>query len=315
MVSFEANLRGNILRTLSYTVVFCASLSIMAAAQTKGLSAAPSKQPTANAVRTIPAVKCVDHDTLAACKSFKELIDVRDKGLLAQVLGTLNEDQRHTAYVCFRPNADTFSIVEFSIPRLKSYHPQLFTQDDFARYADDTHPTNALMRASMEQQKKMEENSVFMDFSDPPAVSQYTKDKWYQNHSKEFLYSPNIVSDWRYQDGIDMGPVMDMGEWRIFASSKNGKQNDPPSWFLGGYAWIERYNGQHGDELIRDEDPKHGHINVDMSSIQIHYKFENPAGDMVDYTMRIHRLTGRFVESFTGPYGTNSESGTCMIYR
>jgi hypothetical protein len=302
------------MRTLSVAAVFCVSLSIIAAAQTDGPSAAPPKRPTSSATRTIPAIKCVDHDTAAACKSFKELLDARDKGLLAQVLGT-PEYRRHISYVCLRPNADFFSIVDLAIPEPKAYDPKLNTDKEIARYADDSVSTNATMREMIERSRKTEEDAEFMDFSDPPAVSQYTKDKWYQDHSKEFVYSPGMVLDFTYQDGINMGPVEDLGEWSMLASNKDGKQNDPPTWFLGGYAWIERFNSQHGDQSAKDDDPKHGHISADLSSIQVHYKYENPSGDMVDYAMQINRLTGRFVESFAYPYGSNRDSGTCMIFK
>lgn len=302
------------MRTLSVAAAFYASLSIIAAAQTNGPSAAPPKRPTSSASRTIPAIKCIDHDAAAACKSFKELLDARDTGLLAQVLGTPTF-RRHTSYVCLRPNADFFSVVDLDIPEPKAYSPKLDTDEEIARHADDSVPTNATMREMMERSKKTEEDSEFMDFSDPPSVSQFTKDKWYQDHSKEFVYSPGVVVDFRYQDGINMGAAEDWGEWSMLASSKGGTQNDPPTWFLGGYAWIERFDSQNGDQSAKDDDPKHGHISVDLSSIQVQYRYENPSGDMVDYSMQINRLTGRFVESFTNPYGTNRESGTCMIFK
>lgn len=282
--------------------------------QPNGPTAGSPKKPTASATRAVPAIKCVDRNTAAACKSFKELLDARDKGLLAQVLGT-PEFRRYTSYVCLRPNADFFSVVGLAIPEPKAYGRKLDTDEEIARYADDSVPTNATMREMMERDRKAEENAEFMDFSDPPAVSQYTKDKWYQDHSKEFVYSPGLVLDFTYQDGINVAPVEDWGEWIMLASSKDGKQNDPPTWFLGGYAWIERFNSQHGDQSAKDDDPKHGHISVDLSSIQVHYKYENPSGDMVDYTIQINRLTGRFVESFTDPYGPNRDSGTCMIFK
>ena len=302
------------MRRLSYAVLFCTFLSITATTQTKGPIVGSPKKPAVSTTRTIPAIKCVDHNTAAACKSFKELIDARDKGLLAQVLGT-PYFRRHTSYVCLRPNADFFSVVDLNIPETKAYGRKIDTDEEIAHYADDSVPTNAAMREMMERSRKADERHAFMDFSDPPAVSQYTKDKWYQDHSKEFVYSPGLVDDFTYQDGINMGSVDDWGEWIMLASSKAGKQSDPPTWFLGGYAWIERFKNQRGDQSAKDDDPKHGHISVDMSSIQIHYKYENPAREMVDYTMQIHRLTGRFVESFTNPYGTDRDSGTCMIFK
>jgi hypothetical protein len=303
----------NALRTFSYAVVFCAFLSTTAAAQTSDPAAASPKMP-AGVARNIPVIKCVDRNAAAACKSLKELVDARDKGLQAQVLGT-PESRRRTSYVCLRPNADFFSIVALDIPGPKAYVSKLNTDEEIARYADDSVPTNATMREMMERYRTTEENAEFMDFSDPPAISQYTKDKWYQDHSKEFVYSPGQVLDFAYQDGINMGPVEDWGEWSMLASSRNGKQNDPPTWFLGAYAWIERFNSQHEDQSAKDDDPEHGHISVDQSSIRVHYKYRNSSGDMVDYTMQINRLTGRFVESFKYSYGPDRDSGTCMIFK
>ena len=306
------------MRTLGSTILFFAIVTVTVAGQTKSPATTLSKKPVATATRAIPAIKCVNKDTAAACKSFKELIDARDKGLLAQVLST-SIFRLHTSYVCLRPNDDFFSVVNVTIPEPKSYFNTMIETDRLlAVFAGDSLPTNASVRATLEESnensKKNDEKQEFMDFSDPPAVSQYTKDKWYQDHSKEFVYSPGFVADYIYQNGI-MGSIDDWGEWSMLASSKNGKQNDPPTWFLGGYAWIERYNSQHADESIKDDDPKHGHISVDTSSIYIHYKYENQAGDMVDYTMLINRLTGRFVESFNNPYGSDRDSGTCMIFK
>jgi hypothetical protein len=301
------------MRTLSHAVLFCTFLSATAVAQTNNRAAALPQKP-ADTARNVPAIKCVDRDTAAACKSLKELVDARDKGLLAQVLGT-PEVRRHISYVCLRPNADFFSVVNFTIPEPRVYGRKLDTDEEIARYADDSVSTNASMREMMERSRKAEENAEFMDFSDPPAVSQYTKDKWYQDHSKELVYSPGLVLDFTYQDGINMGPVEDWGEWSMAASSRNGEQSDPPTWFLGGYAWIERFNSQHGDQSAKDDDPEHGHISVDMSSIRVHYKYGNPSGDMVDYTMQINRLTGRFVESFKYSNSSDRDSGTCMIFK
>ncbi|MGD0631581.1 MAG: hypothetical protein ABR987_19800, partial [Terracidiphilus sp.] len=106
---------------MSYAVVFCASLTIIASAQIKGPSTAPSIRPPANAVRTIPAIKCVDHDTATACKSFKQLVDARDERLLSAVWGQPGQNNRHTSYVCLRKQDDAFSVIDFDIPELKEF--------------------------------------------------------------------------------------------------------------------------------------------------------------------------------------------------
>ena len=299
--SLWRNQGGNTLRTLCYAVGLCASLSIMAAAQTEGPSAAPPKRPTANAVRTIPAVKCVDQDTAAACKSFKELVEAGDERLLRAIHGDEGHERRHISYVCFRPRSDAFGVIEFYIPNAKTYRPPSTINEELVRYADDSLPTNRMLRETEERSKKLIEDSIFMDFDDPPAVSRYTKDQWFQDHSKDFVYSLGFVADSLYQDGLNKGVVMDQGEWSMLAGGKGSMQHDSPSWFVGAHAWIERFNLQHGDVSSRDDDHERGHISLDPSSIHIHFTFENPSRSVVDYTLQINRLTGRFVESFRFP--------------
>ena len=161
------------------------------------------------------------------------------------------------------------------------------------------------------------ENAEFGDFSDPPAVSQYTKDQWFKDHSKDFVYGLGFVADSLYQDGLYKGAVIDQGEWSMLAGNKNGVQHGSPTSFIGSYAWIERFNLQNGDVSAKDDDREHGHISLDPSSIHVHFKFENPSRSMVDYTLQINRLTGRFVEFFGFLDGNNTdkESGTCIIFK
>jgi hypothetical protein len=266
-------------------------------------------------MRVIPAIKCVNGDAAAACRSFKELVAARDSQLLREVLGEPGHPHRHIAYVCFRPKTDVFSLIEFDIPDSKEYRPPSTLNEDIARYSDDAVPTNRGMRESDESLKQMLENTEFFDFSDPPAVSSSTKEKWFQDHSKGFVYATGSVFDFRYQNGIEMGPKSEIGEWSTLAGSSRAKIDESPDWFVGGYAWIERFNRQHGDAAARDDNPEQGHISVDPSSIEVHYKFKNPSENMVDYTLQIHRLTGRFVESFRFPEGNDEMSGTCMIFK
>lgn len=302
------------MRILLSATLFFAYISMMATAQTNSPGANP-KISEANTARAIPTIKCVDHETAAACKSFKELVDARDERLLRQVLGDRGHAQRHIAYVCLRPKVDAFSVIEFEVPGPETYRPPSSINEDIARYADDSLPTNRLFRETEEIAKKGIEDSIFMDFSDPPAVSQYIKDQWFQDHSKDFVYSLGLVADNLYQDGLDKGIAIEPGEWSMMAGNKGSRRHDPPTWFMGSYAWIERFNFQHGDVSARDDDQEHAHISIDPSSIHIHDKFENPGGSLVDYTMQINRLTGRFVEYFKIPDANGEASGTCMIFK
>jgi hypothetical protein len=178
-----------------------------------------------------------------------------------------------------------------------------------ARSANDS------IRESVGPNKKLWEDSVFQDFSDPPVVSKHTKEQWFDDHSKGFVYALSLVSDTIYQNGLDKGTMMETGEWSMLAGSAGSKQHGPPAWFTGTYAWIERFNREHGNVSAKDDDPEHAHISLDLSSIKVHFNYENPSRDTVDYTMEINRLTGRFVEYFKFPSSSDENSGTCMIFK
>lgn len=307
---------GNIVRILRCGILFFAIFSAAAAGQSNGPATASPKRTVAGAARTIPAIKCVDHETAAACKSFKQLVDARDKRLLEAVWGEQGHNNKHASYVCFRPQEDAFNVIEFDVPEAKEYTPSQWTlNEEVARYDDDSVPTRTEMGPMMERSKEAAEMGEFLDSSDPQGVSQYTKDQWFQDHSKDFVYAPGLIADLRYQNGLDKGPVLENGEWSMLASNRGAIQHDPPAWFTGAYAWIERFNSQHGNVSAKDDEPEHAHITVDPSSIYIHYKFENPSQDLVGYKMQINRLTGRFVEYFTFPDGNDEASGTCTIFR
>ena len=149
------------------TIVFFACLSFTAVAQTNGAAPTPPKKQASNTTRTIPAIKCVDHDTVTACKSFKELVDARDERILREVLGDPGTANRHVSYVCLRPKSDTFSVIEFDIPELKEYRPFSTINQDLVRYADDSNPTNRSFRENLQRTKKLIEDSILSDFSDP----------------------------------------------------------------------------------------------------------------------------------------------------
>ena len=291
------------MRTLIYAALFCAFLSIIASAQTRVPSSTPQNRPTANATRTIPVIKCVDHNTAAACRSFKQLVDARDERLLNDVLGQPGHNKRHISYVCLRPQEDTFNVIEFDIPQPQEYR-QPYTQLNELL-------GNKSVSDLREMSKQMMEHAEFMDSS----VSLYTMDQWFQDHSKESVYAQGYVGVSRYQDGLYIGPADEIGEWSRPASDPRVFQQDPPAWFTGAYAWIEGFNSQHDNVSAEDDNPKHAHITVDPYSIHIHYKYENPAGDLVDYAMQINRSTGRFIEYFKFPYDHNEVSGTCMIFK
>jgi hypothetical protein len=236
-------------------------------------------------------------------------------------MGRSGQTQGHIAYICFRPKSDAFGVIEFPFPKPKEY--KAFLKEDISRYTDDSVPElfpgeRKMMRESLEATKEMQEKTEFSETTDrfgKPAVSQFIKEQWYQDHSKDFNYSLGFVFDRVYQDGLEAGSVSEFGEWSTLANNKVGNQTGSDAWFLGGFAWLERYNLQHGNVSSSDDDPEHGHIRVDPTTIYVHYKYQNPSKETVDYTIQIHRLTGRFIEAFESPDGSNQITGTCLIFR
>lgn len=301
----------------SIGAVFCLILYFTtAAAQTKGPVVDPPKKPAKSASRPIPAIKCTDPDTATACKSLKELLDARDERLVSEILGQSSHSGTHFSYVCLRPKTDAFSVIEFDAPGREEYHA--FPVEEIARFADDSVPLNREMRKEIESTKELLEETEFSEISsryDKPAVSSFTKEQWYQDHSKDFVYRSGFVIDEVYQDGLSMRLVSDSGEWTKQAGNKEGMQGDSAAWFLGGFAWIERYNLQHGNVAASDDDPEQGHIRVDPRTVYVHYKFKNTSNAMVDYKLQIHRGTGRFVEAAESQGTTSEITGTCLVFK
>ena len=304
------------MRTSSGAILCLILFFTTAVAQTKGPVVDPPKKHAKSASRPIPAIKCTDPNTATACKSLKELVGARDEPLLSAILGQPSQTGKHFSYVCLRPKSDAFSVIEFDAPGPKEY--RAFTVEDIARFADDSVPLNREMREEIESTKELQEKTEFSEITsryDKQAVSSFTKEQWYQDHSKDFVYSSGFVIDDVYQDGLSMRLVSDGGEWTKLARNEEGMQGDSAAWFLGGFAWIERYNLQHANDAASDDDPEQGHIRVDPTTVYVHYKFKNTSNAMVDYKLQIHRVTGRFVEAAETHGATNEIAGTCLVFK
>jgi hypothetical protein len=107
-------------------IVVLLSLGLTAAtalSQSKpNTTSTPKKSPSV-AARTVPTIKCTDPDSMVACKSFKQLVDARDKDLMDSLTGDKDIGEKHFAYVCLWPKQDTFKIVEFYEPPSAEFQP------------------------------------------------------------------------------------------------------------------------------------------------------------------------------------------------
>ena len=113
-------------RNFTFSIIVLLGLGfrdIGAVSQTKPTTTnIPKKSPSA-AARTVPAIKCTEPDSLVACKSFKQLVDARDKDLIDSLTGDKESKQRHFAYSCLRPKDDAFEVIEFDEPLREDFRP------------------------------------------------------------------------------------------------------------------------------------------------------------------------------------------------
>ena len=94
-------------RSATLSLIALLSLTTVAAtAQTKPNTTSAAKKSPPVAARAVPSIKCADPDTVTACKSFKQLVEARDRRILDILMGTQSAStkpssyRRHIAYVC-----------------------------------------------------------------------------------------------------------------------------------------------------------------------------------------------------------------------
>jgi len=254
----------------------------------------PKKSPTTVNNAPIGPVKCTDPDSAQSCKSFKQLMEAHDKDLIAAVLGSQSVSGRHFAYVCFSPHNDAFRVVSFNEPPPKDYRP--YTPSD-----------DSTLTAFAWKQEAFAFETVNIQIIN-------AQNKWFNDHQDYTLYSFRHVYVDSYEDGLLASSIGDFGKWSRDSYPKL-TQNSSAA-FQGAHYWLERFNADNNGTFSQVDDPSHGHISVDETSIYVHYSFTNRADDATDYMLMIRRSTGRFTQTFKPSKGEPLEDhGTCLVFK
>lgn len=258
-----------------------------------GTANAPRKSPPAG-TRTIPAINCTDQDSMAACKSFKQLVEARDTRIIEAAFGGDEHKGKHFSYACFTPKTDTFSIVSFNMPKRADYR---------AYWLDGSDETIQGLERDFEKR---------VAFNDKLPRDSTVADQWYDDHPDYKVYAFSGADMQSYENGILADWVTDWGKWSIRADNQHQNLAEATASFEGAWAWLERL----GDGKNFGDDLEEGHITVDESNIHVHYSFKNNLGTLTDYSLNIQRSTGRFKETFVAPGAPlNEDSGACWIFR
>jgi hypothetical protein len=270
----------------------------MAIPQTKPNATSPPKKSSTVAAKTIPTIKCTDADSMTACKSFKQIVDARDKGLANSLTGDKDSRERHFAYVCLRPKEDNFKIVEFDEPLAPEYRPYSPPGE-----ADDI---SVLSNGQ----------SAFSFTKDKPILQLIdAQKKWFNDHDDFFIYQFGWIYVESWENGILTDYVSDYGKWRRPLPQRNSRLNESAT-FESAHQWLAHFNKANEDKLLEIDDKERPRIIVDDTNIYVHYSYKNKNNDYTDYTLTIQRSTGRFTESFVAPgIDPFDNSGTCMSFK
>ena len=273
----------------------------IASAQTKPGSTKPTNQSSPLRDKAVPTVRCTDPDSQLACKSFKQLLDARDKDLLSAVLGDSDKGGKHYSYVCFHPKDDAFRIVEFYEPPANGYR---------AYSASDSTKDTPLVRT-------VRELSAFPSGKGTSAMQLLDiRSKWFEDHKDYLLYDFGTA----YVESFETGNLAlfreDFGKWSRNANSQGQPEPSRAALFEGAHYWLENFDSTHYDELAKQDDAKYAQIAIDESSIYVRYNFKNSSGGATDYTLTVRRSTGRFTETFKPSLSDSFDSaGTCLIFK
>jgi len=283
----------SILALLSFCLI-----ATTAIAQTKPNTTSPPKKPSPVVARTIPTIKCTDPDSMTACKSFKQLVDARDKGLLDSLTGDKDLQEGHFAYVCFRPKDDIFKVVEFDEPlpkEYRSYQPPDIAKNDWYLFG--------------------EQKAFPYDKEMPIMQLEHAKEKWFNDHDDFSVYDLGEIYVESWENGILANYVSDYGKWRRPLPTGHSRSNEDVT-FESAHQWLEHFNRANADKWAAVDDRKYPRISVGDTTIYVHYSFKNKNDEYTDYTLTIQRSTGRFTESFVSigldPF---DDSGTCMSFK
>jgi len=274
-------------------------LSATAVSQTKtSTTNPPAKKSSPRVAKTIPTIKCTDPDSMVACKSFKQLVDARDKDLQDSLTGDKDSRERHFAYVCLRPKYDVFKIVEFDEPLPEEYRP--YSTSDAAGK-----PVSSL-----------QEMLAFPHGEGKPVMQLMdAQEKWYEDHDDFSTYQFGSVYVESWETGILADYVSDFGKWRRPSPQGHTHSNEDAT-FESAHQWLAHFNEANANQLSAVNDQKHPRISVGDTAVYVRYSYKNKSNDDTEYTLNIQRSTGRFTESFvaTGiePF---EDSGTCMSFK
>jgi hypothetical protein len=287
----------HIRHTTIFFIVTLLSFGLTATSQTKPNTTNPPPRKLSPAVeKTIPAIKCTDADSMTACKSFKQLLDSRDKRVLTAVMGKHTNKQRHYAYVCPRPKTDVFQIVYFDMPNEREYKGASYYSD------------SGSYRTSLKL-------SAFLGASTPNhPVDPSIQDEWLDQHLDFEEYVLDDVTIEEYKNGLFEDIAYDFGKWS--RPSEDSPARGAEATFEGAYVWLARHTGIDKDAPDIGDDPEHAHITIGSSTIYVHYRFQNKNGGNTDYRLNIQESTGRFTETYSiSDMDATEHSGACMIFK
>jgi hypothetical protein len=286
-------------RTPILSIVTLLSICLTATAavsQTKPTTTNPRQKAAPVVAKAIPPIKCTDADSMAACKSFKQLVDSSDKGLLDSLTGGRDSQERHFAYVCLLPKQDVFKIVEFDEPLPTDFRP--FETNGREWIVE-------LGAFPSAKAKSYTERTQLMDAGK----------KWFNDHNESSGYAIGTVYVQSWENGIMADYVSDWGKWRLPFFQGNVLSKEEAT-FESAHEWLEHFNKDNDGKLALADDRAVPRILISDSSVYVNYSFENRSNAFTDYTLSIHRSTGRFTESYvaTGldPF---EKSGTCMVFK
>jgi hypothetical protein len=284
---------------LSIVTLLSICLTATAAeSQTKPTTTGPAKKSSLVVAKPIPTIKCTDPGSMAACKTFKQLVEARDERIVKIMLGTSSKYHGHVTYVCLAQTSDKFMTVDFNVPHGNSYSPYSYwSSDDVLR--------------------RSEEQSAFLGPSTPNhPVDSSIQDQWFDEHLNQEVYDFGTVDVHEYRNGLHVNWETDSGKWSRLSETQKEQAYDNTANFTGAYAWLARHTGTTKDSPDIGDDPEHAHITIGDSTIYVSYRFENNNGGATDYGLQIQKSTGRFTETFTpSDMEAFEDSGTCMVFK
>jgi hypothetical protein len=292
------------LRSAALSTIALLSLgitTIAGAPQTKPNTTSPAKKSSPAMAKTLPTIKCTDPDTMAACKSFKQLVEARDRRILDILMGRQSKYYRHIAYICLREHSDDFWTVDFDLSKANSYRPYSYYLSDDA-------------------ERRSDEQSAFLGPSTPNhPVAPSIQDQWFDEFVNQQVYDFGSVNIHEYADGLHFDWEKDFGKWSRPSNTQNDPASDDAATFEGAYVWLEWHTGNEKDSLDIGDDPEHAHISIIDGNIHVHYRFETKTGFHIDHELNIQESTGRFTQTFSTLELPSLEpveiSGTCMIFK